>query len=330
MTHEIHGVRITHSTDKTEKNMYEEASRAAEHFLSAAVTDIKVLRGGHISSSYLIEASGERYVLQNLKPSVYAGKSAQLEKMYISYSKAYECMGDKNDWCIPLWIKSREGSFFYEDESGRIWRVYGYIEGSVGDDDPYALGEGLAKLHKMLSFCKTDTAPLIAGLHDLKAHYDAYERAVKNARLRDEAVERCIEQNIDRIMNIKVREDAVVHNDARKENAVFSGGRVKAFVDIDTVSKGSRLMDIADAVRSCCYAEGVFNKALYNDFMAGYKGKGAGLIADDEERMILPVLERIRFELGLRYYTDLCNSGGYFADLTAEEKLIKARRYLDI
>ena len=63
--------------------------------------------------------------------------------------------------------------------------------------------------------------------------------------------------------------------------------------------------------------------------MAGYREKGNGLIDENAEAMIPTVIERIRFELGLRYYTDYLSGGSYFTDLSPAEKLSRARAYLE-
>ncbi len=73
-----------------------------------------------------------------------------------------------------------------------------------------------------------------------------------SAPRRDSFCEKLITENIDYIMNCCVAGGgSVIHGDTKIENVLFDVRRGKAaFIDLDTISAGTPLIDIADSVRS--------------------------------------------------------------------------------
>ena len=209
---------------------------------------------GHINHSFHVECSGKNYVLQCLSPLFSDDRVKTLVRNYHHYVKA---CGDKDpdNWFYPIWEKDTDGQEFVRDPDGRFWRFYEEIPGEIRlqNADPQILGEGLAVLHGILDLIDGRIPCAIPGYRELDGYYECYLQALSvsgNDTERCGDIEKMIAADIDHFRGLKLSEDKVIHGDTKQSNAVFSGGRVIAWIDLDTLMTGDRCMDVADALRS--------------------------------------------------------------------------------
>ena len=301
-------------------------------FTDDAINGIRRIGDGHINDTFYIKGEKGEYLLQKLNDGLFGERGKAIEHNYLQYVKACENISSKiEEWELPRWLRCRAGSFFCVDENHALWRMYRYIKGNMLKP-PYdkeqirACGEGLSKLHFILSQIKEPPDSVLPGLHDTAAYYRDYQSCRDNVQKdrRDRALEDMIDGRAGRILALKLPGNAVIHGDARIGNMLFKDGRMIAMIDLDTIMHGPRILDIADCIRSCCISEGRPDAELIKTLVTAYRAAGFMQIKDDEWKILPQALELICFELGLRYYTDHLRGNVYFAEDCPGRNLQKA------
>ena len=305
-------------------------------FTDEAVTACIPVGCGHINDSYHVCTIKNEYILQRLNAKLFAGSTKALERNYILYRDA--CRENKNrtgEWEVPHWLSCSAGSFLYTDEEGACWRMYEYIKGKTltapfDTEDIKAFGNGLSKLHFILEQMKETPQGVLSELHDTRGYYRDYEKIRESAdeSLHDRMLEAIIERKAQRILDISLPGMSVIHADAKIGNALFRGGSMISMIDLDTIMQGARLLDIADALRSCCMSGGAFDNTLADAFVKAYQGSGYARLSKEECEALPEAFKLICYELGLRYYTDHLNGGIYFKQEYPGQDLDKAKKLL--
>ncbi len=114
----------------------------------------------------------------------------------------------------------------------------------------------------------------------------------------------------------------VIHGDTKIENFLFasSTGFVKALVDLDTIMAFTWLADWGDMLRSLVNVAGeketdlsqvMVDEEVYKKVAEGFLS-AATEITDQEVSMMVPAVQAIALELGLRFLTDYLKGDTYF------------------
>jgi len=300
------------------------------NFIDKTIISATPFGDGHINDSFLIKTDGNMYICQRVQKKM---DTSVLTKNYGLYSTA--C--DNFSFRYPTWIKTRENGFFFTDETGDHWRMYPYIPGEVlsaplSERELYACGRGLAKLHLILDTVKEPPEAVYPMLHDLKYYWERYEALFEGPDLiaenRDLNIEKIISTNIDRFLAVSNDRTAVIHGDAKLANILFKDGEVIAFIDIDTVMRGSRAEDLADLIRSACTGNGGVDLKSADNIIKGYVDTAPGLLSSREISLIPETVKKIGFELALRYYTDSISKVKLFKENYPGYLLEKAEKQL--
>ena len=315
-------------------------------FLHEHVEDVRVLDGGHINQSFCVITKEKQYVLQCLCSSRYTAEQIKaLEQDYLLYRNACEAAAETGVFLeCPQWIRDKDGSFFRTDETGDHWRMYGFIPGDMktvpmSENDLVACGEGLARLHSVLSLIEGIPQAVYSHMHDLVYYYEEYCKQDQSEKMRVPELDQIIEAKIDGFLKLSYSKEDVVHGDAKLGNMIFSENnsqgrsRIKAFIDLDTLMVGSRLEDIADLIRSCCKNreedEARVTQAILKGYQAAAKELSGDIMLTKEETEFMPdIVDKICFELGLRYYTDHLSGSNYFSEQQPGQNLQKAKKWL--
>ena len=308
----------------------ERVEMACRAFFHSGIASISPFGDGHINETFcVIMADGGKYVCQRIRKEM---DTSILERNYHSYAKAFTDAG----WPYPTWQRSLEESYFFTDLLGDHWRTYPLIEGEVLNgpltkEELTAFGQGLARLHQILQTLPEEPVAVYPVLRDLGQYYKRYVRLFEENGLleeqRDKEAEEWIRSGIGRFQALRLDKTAVIHGDPKLANAIFQDGRLKTFIDLDTVMQGSLLEDVADAIRSCCTSEGRVNKEAAGVFVQGYLSVQNGLLTEEDCRLLPMVIRKICFELGLRYYTDAIAKEKSFHEKYPGYLLEKARGY---
>ena len=301
---------------------------ACEKFLQENIVSIKALDGGNINDTYLVEAETSKYICQRVRKKM---NVEVLEHNYRLYADACGCA----NWSYPVWIKTSDDRYFYTDMSGDHWRMYPYLVGTIleqplSKEQLFECGVGLAKMHAILQTLTEKPKAVYPEHHDLKAYYARYLKVLESdapkADQRDSRIEARIDADMQRFLALKLDKTRVIHGDPKLANILFQDGKVWAFIDYDTVMQGSLLEDLADCIRSCCMSEGKVDLEAMGFIADGYRSYPAKLLTDEEYDLLPDVIQKLCFELGLRYYTDHLAKEKAFREKYPGYLLEKARR----
>ena len=116
--------------------------------------------------------------------------------------------------------------------------------------------------------------------------------------------------------------NTLIHGDTKIENFLFdtNTGLVKALVDLDTIMPFTWLADWGDMIRSLVNVAGEketdlgkvsVDEDVYKAVAEGFL-KAATEITDQEVSMMVPAVQAIALELGLRFLTDYLKGDTYF------------------
>ncbi|MCR5120732.1 MAG: phosphotransferase [Lachnospiraceae bacterium] len=292
---------------------------------------VKPLGEGHINDSYLVETTSNWYVSQKIRSAM---DIEILEHNYALFAEACE----KADYLHPEWIRNSDGRYISTDANGDHWRTYPYICGDILEPPLsqkllYATGQGLARLHAVLQTFSDKPWAVYPMLHDLKYYYKEYINVLVGGDIpdseRDPYIEDKINTWVDKLLDIELDRTAVIHGDAKLGNILFKNGQVLTFLDLDTIMQGSLLEDLADCIRSCCLVNGHMDHLASKYLLEGYLSRSFGLISNEDMRKLPDVINKICFELGLRYYTDHISGKNKFKVAAPEDRLKKARMLMD-
>ncbi|MBR6345580.1 MAG: phosphotransferase [Lachnospiraceae bacterium] len=294
-------------------------------YIDEPVLDITEIHGGHINKTFLVTAK-DKYVLQCLNYDLYSEYTDILTDNYFSYKNACDMVSNKDNWNCPEWLMAKNGQFFYCDDN--IWRMYRYIPGDNKIVDSYKTGEGLGKLHRILSYCN-NIKPVHSHLYDLNNYYEQYININGNNNPRIDTCDKKISDNIDKMLSIKDTEINNIHGDAKAGNMIINEGKVIGFIDFDTLMPGSVLNDMADCMRSCCSNKKyILIEEKVKGFLDGYSHGFGKSLSDDRIKLLHQFYKRNRFMLGLRYYTDYLKGNIYFKENNPGDNLNKAKMLL--
>ena len=302
---------------------------AAGKFIHDRIESVFSFGDGRINDTYRLNTDKAGYICQRIRGSMDTGI---LEHNYLLYSEAFEKAG----LLFPKWMKTEEDSYFYTDADGQHWRMYPFINGEISTiplyrDMIFACGKGLAGLHRILQTLWEKPLAVFPMHHDLEYYYDHYLWVLNNdlsGEERDEELEKYISIKIRDFLDIRTDRSAVIHGDPKLANILFERGKIKAFIDLDTVMPGSLSEDIADCARSCCENEGNIDADMLQVFLQGYQSEGADLLSSEEAELLPQMISKICFELGLRYYTDAVAKKKSFKEKHPGYLLNKARMNL--
>ena len=298
-------------------------------FFQDEVTDVAPFGDGHVNDTFLVKAGGRDYVCQRVQKAM---DLRVLEHNYLLLSKACREAG----WPYPEWMNAKDGSFFYQDSEGEHWRAYPLIEGEIRKapltrEELFACGQGLARMHKILQTLPEKPLAVYPMLHDLAYYHHRYLETLCDGELleeqRDAALEGKISAEAEGFLRLELDRSAIVHGDAKLANALFRGGKVAAWIDLDTVMQGSLLEDVADCMRSACVQDGKLDQDAARTLLQGYQDVAPGLLREEEIGLLPNVVRKIFFELALRYYTDALSKRRLFREKYPGYLLEKARGY---
>jgi len=300
-------------------------------YFDAELEDTRPLGGGHINETFLVRTAGGRFVCQRLQPRMDAAK---LERNFLLYRDAVREEGLR----FPMWLRGRDGAFLSEDENGNHWRIYPYIPGEVPEppltgEILRACGQAIGRLHNAFRRMPGKPEAVYPMLHDLAWYYREYTELLQGPGLlrekRDPEMEARIKDGASRYLKLKLDRSSVVHGDTKLANFLFEGGSLSAVIDMDTVMEGSVLEDLADCIRSAWSIQGRADRALADALLQGYTAVAEEPVADGLH-IIPEVIDKIYFEIALRYYTDYISERKRFRENYTGYRLEKARHYMEM
>ncbi len=322
-------------------------------FYNSNVLQIELLDSGLINKTYLVDhvnnGKKSKFILQSLSHIFDSYEIVNFNHNLITGHirnkiKDKDPMFANQRWDVPSLIRCKSNSLFVFPFDSDIWRAMIYIDDTFSLDIledklmAYHTGIGLAKFHKScsdLSCMKLKTS--IKDFHNTKFFIDEFNAITKNFIFResDEKVNKRVKTLIFNLskhiihvelilgyLNAKTIDISVIHGDPKLSNFLFDIQKryVVSLIDLDTVSSGYLLTDLADCIRSICNLAGEdpddienvsFDIHSCNNFLKGYFS-----IPNHKFHYCFELLPEFIYliivELTIRFLSDFLQSNRYF------------------
>ena len=315
---------------------------------------------GHINDTYMVTFEDEngmsRYSLQHMNRSVFKDPVSLMNNILhvTAYLKEQISAqgGDPQRETLDF-VCTKTGEPYFVDSYGEYWRAYHFVEDAYAleeisnPQDFYESAVAFGHFQRMLADFPADSlTETIAGFHDTKARFAAFEQAVEaDVCHRAEEVQQEIRFVRDRYDVACVLGDLleagklplrVTHNDTKSNNVLIdkATGRGLCVIDLDTVMPGLAVNDFGDSIRFGASTGAEDEKdlskiwcdlELYETYMKGFV-EGCGGTLTDMEIECLPVGARVMtYECGMRFLTDYLSGDTYFKTAYPTHNLDRAR-----
>ena len=322
-------------------------------FDNSKLLNIDFIDSGLINKTYIIEhlinGKKSKFVLQCLGNIFDSYEQVNMNHKLITdhiknkikenYLKSYN-----QRWEVPCLIKCNSNNLYVLPFYSGYWRAMEYIDDTLSFDIlednsmAYQTGLGLAKFHGMCSDIDLEKLEnTIKNFHNTKHHIDQFHNLIKDYSFikLDYDVNKRVKNLIYSLSNHilyvesllgylkgKLIQPSLIHGDPKLSNFLFDikYKYVVSLIDLDTVSSGYLLTDLADCIRSICNIAGedpydmenvYFDISCCKYFLKGYfsipNKKGDFYFGLLPEFIYLIIVELI-----IRFLNDFLQSNSYF------------------
>lgn len=289
-----------------------------ERFPVGDIHSIMEIKSGWMHSTYAVETSQGKYVLQRLHRKL---STAEIITDYEAVTAHLHLRSIK----APRLVRTVTDHQVAIDDEGRWWRLSTWVEGHTrmqvrSAQEAEEGARALARFHKAMA----DTNHQFGSqhpLHDTPAHLARLRSSVANPEHRNHLS--TIADEVDFILSTLpslVLPDSlpqrVVHGDPKISNVLFKEDKAVGLIDLDTCNRHTILVDLGDATRSWCRdghedEEQHFQIDRFEAILRGYAEEGPPL--DAQEKSWLGRSGRvITMELASRFARDVLEDD-YFA-----------------
>jgi Ser/Thr protein kinase RdoA (MazF antagonist) len=284
--------------------------------LGAGGVSLEIVSGGLINATYAVHVGGRPVaVLQRLHP-VFGG-AVNLDLEAVTAHLAGKGL------VTPRLLRTRAGEPWIE-RAGRPWRALTWVDGVTVHRIPdpswaEAGGELVGRFHVAVADLEHDYAFARAGVHDTAAHLGRL-RALVEAPAAPAAHAAHVELGRE-ILDAASGLPALLatparhcHGDLKISNLLFEAGpppRGICLVDLDTLGRSTLAFELGDAMRSWCNPRGedagavVFDLAIFEAAMRGFRRIAGAVVSPDEWRSIVIGFETVCIELAARFAVDV-------------------------
>lgn len=329
---------------------------ADQFALAGPLSTIAPLGSGLVNDTYLVEAGGQRYVLQRLNTAVFQQPELVMRNLQVLNRHVRRRLRQPplpgRRWELPQLVPSRAAEPWHHCPQGGFWRMLTYVADAhcvevIADRrQAHELGWGLGMFHQLISDLPVaELADTLEGFHITPGYLEAYHRALVHTTMpASPLAQDCLSFIGEREGIVGLLEDAKargelplrpIHGDPKINNMLLDSqsGAAVALIDLDTVKPGLVHYDIGDCLRSCCNRLGEeteafdqvrFDLDLAAAVLEGYLAMAGPVLTADERRAIPDAARLISFELGLRFFTDYLNGSTYFRARHPDHNLHRA------
>ncbi len=337
----------------------------SKFFDNSKLLNIEHIDSGLINKTYIIEhlinGKKSKFILQCLSNIFESYEQVNLNHKLITDHitnkiKRNYLNSDKKRWEVPCLIKCNSNNLFALPFCSDFWRAMEYIDDTLSFDTlednkmAFQTGLGLAKFHQICSdFDLGKLENTIKDFHNTKHYIEKFNMIIRdyNFRKLDDNIKKRVQRLIFSLSNhilyvenlllslkrksIKL---SVIHGDPKLSNFLFDNKYkyVISLIDLDTVSSGYLLTDLADCLRSICNFAGEdpdnienvsFDINCCKSFLKGYfsipnqnREYGFGLLPE--------FIYMIIIELTIRFLNDFLQSNKYFKIKYQTQNLYRA------
>ena len=334
-------------------------------FNNSKVLKIDLIDFGVINKTYIIQHSIDgvksKFILQCLSNIFESHEIVNMNHKLITdhirknIDKNYPDFNSQR-WEVPTLIRCRANKLLAFPFGSEIWRAMLYIDHAYSLDTledkkmAYQTGLGLAKFH--INCSDLDSSKLgisIKNFHNTKYYIEQYMINLKdyNFLKLDYKVNKRVQKLISSLSNHilyassilrsiekKSIDRTVIHGDPKLSNFLFdiNSKYVVSLIDLDTVSSGYLLTDLADCIRSICNLAGGDPENIENVFFdinaCKYFLEGYFSVSNQNGNYYFEFLPEfiylIIIELTIRFLNDFLQSNTYFKIKYQTQNLYRA------
>jgi Ser/Thr protein kinase RdoA (MazF antagonist) len=299
------------------------AQRALAAYELPPIVAVSALPGGLINETWLVETAAapprDRAVLQRVSPIFGRAVHDDIEAI-TAHLQARGLL-------TPRLYRTRSGELSVEVD-GALFRLMTFIPGQTHKVMTPALarpaGQLVGRFHAALSGLSHRFHFVRPGAHDLAGHLDKLRQAVAEAAQPDFAPrEAPVPPELFALAEALLRRGETMplkvelplrlcHGDLKVSNLRFDDrGAGLCLLDLDTLAHLPLAFELGDALRSWCnprgedVAEGAFDLEICAAALDGYAEPAAAFLTAAEARSIIPGVERIAFQLAVRFAVDV-------------------------
>ena len=334
-------------------------------FYKSKVLNIDFIESGLINKTYVIEhlnnGKKSKFILQSLSNIFESPDIVTMNHKLITDHIEKKIKKNHLDfynyrWEMPSLIRCKSNNLFVFPLDSEFWRAMIYIDHTFSFDIledkimAYQTGIGLSKFHRIC--CDLDVEKLensIKDFHNTKYYIDQFNINIKNYDYMklDDSVNKRVKKLTFNLSNHilyvefllgylkrKSIDLSVIHGDPKLSNFLFDikYKYVVSLIDLDTVSSGYLLTDLADCIRSICNIAGedpdnidnvYFDIKCCKFFLKGYFS--IPIQKGDYCFELLPeFIYLIIVELTIRFLNDFLESNRYFKIKYKTQNLYRA------
>ncbi len=329
--------------------------KAIEAFgLDPLSSEIVPVSNGLINSTYKVSGKLKTVILQRLNSHVF--KSPR--DIVHNYSRIYSYLNQKQEYRIPLPIRTIDQTNCFTDPSMNCWRAMEFIGGTYTPETPEETNEAFEAAFCFGNFTRAlanlnvdDLKVIIPQFHNLELRYNQFFDALEKGY--DERKEKAA-QEIEQLLSRKKLVDfyknlksdpqyklRVMHHDAKLSNILFDQTTRKVIcpVDLDTTQAGYFFSDLGDMIRSmaCSRSENSadfssiqIKPGFYEAIMDGYMAAMKNELTETEKKNIHYSGLLMIYMQALRYMTDYLTGDVYYRITYAEQNFDRAKNQLTL
>lgn len=305
---------------------------------------LKLLKGGHINSSFFIKDDEQSFLLQSINTQVFTNWNAIDENLEMIQEKALP-LG-----LVPRFYKASTSKYHVVVEN-KIYRLSEFIENQPikpSLENSFAVAQQFALFSKFLSetISKKKWSNPIDHFHSLSFRWNAFEQSLHSASeerinaAQDLIVGFQIGKKVLKQFSFHCLPQRITHNDAKLTNILSAVDTNQlVIIDLDTVMPGKIIYDLGDLVRTFTPSkeEGDFsnrpmkiNHGCYDALLSGYREGWGGKLTADENRLLPYAGIYMSWIIGLRFLTDYLLGDIYFKTEIPNHNLLRAQNQLEL
>ena len=302
---------------------------------------------GHINDTYCVvcqpsEGEAIRFILQGLSRVAFPNPIELMENFrgITSYlrDKIAAYGGDTARETLSL-VKTKDGSDYYTDSTGKVWRLMPFVENTICYQDATAelfeeSARAFGRFQMLLKDYPADSLhEPIPHFHDTEDRFRKLEEAIlRDAHDRVRFVQAEIDFAYKRKADCSVVMQAyrdgklplrVTHNDTKLNNILIdkTTGKGICVIDLDTTMPGFSVNDFGDSIRFGAnhaaddeqdLSKVNFDPALYQAYTRGFLQGTEGSLTDEELNYLPWGARLMTLECGIRFLTDYLDGDCYF------------------
>jgi Ser/Thr protein kinase RdoA (MazF antagonist) len=324
------------------------------------VEEVTRNNGGHINDTFTVvcktqEGETRRFILQGLSLVAFPRQKELMENFIGVTShlrkKIEAAGGDPMRETLNL-VYTRDGKPYYTEESGKVWRVMPFVEGTLCLEKATpelfeASARAFGRFQGLLADYPAETLhETIVKFHDTEDRFAKFLAALEADKVgRAKEVQKEVQFVMDRKADCSVAVGAlregklplkVTHNDTKLSNILIDETTMEGIcvIDLDTTMPGLSIYDFGDSIRfganHCAEDEKDLSKVnfdieLYKIYARGFLEGAQGGLTDAELEYLPWGAKLMTLECGIRFLTDYLDGDNYFRIHYPEQNLDRCR-----